>query len=86
MLIIDADMRKGYVQCYINLDWERGLLEILSGKLETKEVIKTSGIETLMLLPWLRMNMIKSPGTVNVLARTILMVGRLGLNTAKKFI
>ncbi|NRB25035.1 hypothetical protein [Shewanella sp.] len=79
-------MRKGYVQCYINLDWERGLLEILSGKLETKEVIKTSGIETLMLLPWLRMNMIKSPGTVNVLARTILMVGRLGLNTAKKFI
>ncbi|WP_392340458.1 polysaccharide biosynthesis tyrosine autokinase [Moritella marina] len=47
VLIVDGDMRKGYLQRHFNLDWDRGLSEMLSGKLETKDVIKTSGIEHL---------------------------------------
>ena len=47
VLIVDGDMRKGYLQRHFNLEWDRGLSEMLSGKLETKEVIKTSGIENL---------------------------------------
>jgi tyrosine-protein kinase Etk/Wzc len=47
VLIVDGDMRKGYLQRHFNLDWDRGLSEMLSGKLETKDVIKTSGIENL---------------------------------------
>ena len=47
VLIVDGDMRKGYLQRHFNLDWDSGLSEMLSGKLETKDVIKTSGIENL---------------------------------------
>ncbi|QFI40131.1 polysaccharide biosynthesis tyrosine autokinase [Moritella marina ATCC 15381] len=47
VLIVDGDMRKGYLQRHFNLNWDRGLSEMLSGKLETKDVIKTSGIENL---------------------------------------
>ncbi|QUM77893.1 polysaccharide biosynthesis tyrosine autokinase [Moritella sp. 24] len=47
VLLVDGDMRKGYLQRHFNLEWDRGLSEMLSGKLETKDVIKTSGIENL---------------------------------------
>ncbi|PKH05328.1 polysaccharide biosynthesis tyrosine autokinase [Moritella sp. Urea-trap-13] len=47
VLIVDGDMRKGYLQRHFNLDWDCGLSEMLSGKLDTKDVIKTSGIENL---------------------------------------
>jgi len=47
VLIVDGDMRKGYLQRHFNLDWEDGLSEMLSGKLETKDIIKTSGIDNL---------------------------------------
>ena len=47
VLLIDGDMRKGYIQRHFNLDWDNGLSELLSGRLQTKDVIKTSGIENL---------------------------------------
>ena len=47
VLLVDGDMRKGYLQRHFNLDWENGLSEMLSGKLETKAVIKPSGVENL---------------------------------------
>ncbi|GIC77263.1 polysaccharide biosynthesis tyrosine autokinase [Moritella sp. F3] len=50
VLIVDGDMRKGYLQRHFNLDWDRGLSEMLSGKLETKDVIKASGIENLNVI------------------------------------
>ncbi|MFT6985462.1 MAG: tyrosine-protein kinase Etk/Wzc [Psychromonas sp.] len=50
VLVVDADMRKGYMQRYFGLEWENGLSELLSGKLETKAVIKKSGVENLDLI------------------------------------
>ena len=50
VLLVDGDMRKGYLQRHFNLAWENGLSEMLSGKLETKDVIKTSGIENLDII------------------------------------
>jgi tyrosine-protein kinase Etk/Wzc len=47
VLVVDADMRKGYMQRYFGLRWENGLSELLSGKQQIKEVIKNSGIENL---------------------------------------
>ncbi|WP_298769001.1 polysaccharide biosynthesis tyrosine autokinase [uncultured Shewanella sp.] len=50
VLIVDADMRKGYLQRQFNLKWENGLSDLLSGKSEIKEVVKASGIENLDLV------------------------------------
>ncbi|WP_044556321.1 polysaccharide biosynthesis tyrosine autokinase [Shewanella piezotolerans] len=47
VLVIDGDMRKGYLQRHFNLDWDNGLSEFLSGKLPAESVIKKSGIENL---------------------------------------
>ncbi len=47
VLVVDADMRKGYMQRYFGLQWENGLSELLSGKLQTKDVLKNAGIENL---------------------------------------
>lgn len=50
VLVVDADMRKGYMQRYFGLHWEAGLSELLSGKLDIKAVIKKSGVENLDLI------------------------------------
>jgi len=50
VLLVDGDMRKGYLQRHFNLDWDNGLSEILSGKLDTKDAIKASGIENLDII------------------------------------
>lgn len=47
VLVIDADMRKGYLQRSFALEWDNGLSEFLSGKLILNEVIKTSAINNL---------------------------------------
>jgi tyrosine-protein kinase Etk/Wzc len=50
VLLVDADMRKGYLQRQFGLNFESGLSEMLSGKLETKDVIKATGIENLEII------------------------------------
>ena len=50
VLLVDGDMRKGYLQRHFNLAWDNGLSEMLSGKLDTKDVIKASGIENLDII------------------------------------
>jgi len=47
VLLVDADMRKGYLQRLFGLNYESGLSEMLSGKLEISDVIKVSGIDNL---------------------------------------
>jgi len=47
VLLVDADMRKGYLQRHFNLALDNGLSEMLSGKLDIKDIIKTSGIDNL---------------------------------------
>ncbi|WP_299007665.1 polysaccharide biosynthesis tyrosine autokinase [uncultured Shewanella sp.] len=50
VLIVDADMRKGYLQRQFNLKWENGLSDLLSGKSDIKNVVKASGINNLDLV------------------------------------
>lgn len=50
VLIIDADMRKGYLQKSFNDKWENGLSDFLSGRLELKNVIKQTKVPNLHLI------------------------------------
>ncbi len=47
VLLIDADMRKGYLQKQFALEWDDGLSDFLSGKLNKERVIKRSNIDNL---------------------------------------
>ncbi|MCK6263212.1 polysaccharide biosynthesis tyrosine autokinase [Vibrio sp. ZSDE26] len=50
VLLVDADMRKGYLQKEFNLDWDNGLSELLSGKQSTEKAIKKTQIENLDII------------------------------------
>ncbi|MGE6433024.1 polysaccharide biosynthesis tyrosine autokinase [Shewanella baltica] len=50
VLIIDADMRKGYLQTQFGLKWEDGLSDYLSGSLNLDQVTKPSIIEGLNVI------------------------------------
>ncbi|GLS89040.1 tyrosine protein kinase [Psychromonas marina] len=50
VLVVDADMRKGYLQRHFGLPIEDGLSDLLSGKLEMKEIVKSTGINNLDLI------------------------------------
>jgi len=50
VLIVDADMRKGYLQRHFGLPLENGLSEMLSGKLQINEVIKKTSIDNLDII------------------------------------
>lgn len=47
VLLVDADMRKGYMQRHFGLKWDNGLSDMLSGQAETQAVVKPSGVENL---------------------------------------
>lgn len=47
VLLIDADMRKGYLQQCFGLRWDDGLSDHLSGKVESQQIIKSTSIENL---------------------------------------
>ncbi|WP_105180637.1 polysaccharide biosynthesis tyrosine autokinase [Pseudoalteromonas sp. T1lg21] len=47
VLIIDADMRKGYLQTQFGMKWDDGLSDLLSGRLNLEEVTKKSQVEGL---------------------------------------
>jgi tyrosine-protein kinase Etk/Wzc len=47
VLIIDADMRKGYLQTQFGLNWDNGLSDYLSGRLSLTEVTKPSQVANL---------------------------------------
>ncbi|MBY8039697.1 polysaccharide biosynthesis tyrosine autokinase [Vibrio fluvialis] len=50
VLLIDADMRKGYLQQCFGVEWDNGLSDILSGKLSIEDGIKSTGIENLNII------------------------------------
>ncbi|WP_283628131.1 polysaccharide biosynthesis tyrosine autokinase [Shewanella baltica] len=50
VLIIDADMRKGYLQTQFGLKWDDGLSDYLSGRLNLAQVIKPSTVEGLSVI------------------------------------
>ena len=47
VLIIDADMRKGYLQTQFGMKWDDGLSDLLSGRLTLDQVTKTSQVQDL---------------------------------------
>ncbi|MGR5094941.1 polysaccharide biosynthesis tyrosine autokinase [Vibrio maritimus] len=47
VLLIDADMRKGYLQRSFGLKWDGGLSDVLAGKHTIEQAVKSSGIEGL---------------------------------------
>ncbi|MBL4305211.1 polysaccharide biosynthesis tyrosine autokinase [Vibrio fluvialis] len=47
VLLIDADMRKGYLQQPFGLNWEIGLSDVLSGKVTIEQSLKQTQVENL---------------------------------------
>ena len=47
VLIIDADMRKGYLQTQFGMKWDDGLSDLLSGRLTLDQVTKKSQVQDL---------------------------------------
>lgn len=50
-LIIDADLRRGYLHKYFNQNIEKGLSQYLLGSVELEHIIKPSTVENLDFLP-----------------------------------
>ncbi|MDH5923289.1 polysaccharide biosynthesis tyrosine autokinase [Vibrio splendidus] len=50
VLLIDADMRKGYLQQSFGVNWDNGLSDVLSGKQEFAQSIKTTPVENLEII------------------------------------
>lgn len=50
VLLIDADMRKGYLQQSFGVKWDNGLSDLLSGKQEFAQSVKTTPVENLDII------------------------------------
>ena len=50
VLLIDADMRKGYLQSIFGLKWDKGLSGVLAGTIEANEAIQSTSIENLDII------------------------------------
>ncbi|MEZ8125985.1 polysaccharide biosynthesis tyrosine autokinase [Vibrio splendidus] len=50
VLLIDADMRKGYLQQSFGVNWDNGLSDVLSSKQEFAQSIKTTPVENLDII------------------------------------
>ncbi|MFA0479625.1 polysaccharide biosynthesis tyrosine autokinase [Vibrio splendidus] len=50
VLLIDADMRKGYLQQSFGVNWDNGLSDVLSGKQEFAQSVKSTPVENLEII------------------------------------
>ncbi len=50
VLIIDADMRKGYLQTQFGIKWDDGLSDYLSGRLNLAQITKPTKVENLSVI------------------------------------
>lgn len=50
VLLIDADMRKGYLQQCFGLNWENGLSDVLSGKVTRDVAVQSAKVENLDII------------------------------------
>ncbi|EHH1182865.1 polysaccharide biosynthesis tyrosine autokinase [Vibrio vulnificus] len=50
VLLIDADMRKGYLQQCFGLNWENGLSDLLSGKVTRDVAVRSAKVENLDII------------------------------------
>lgn len=51
VLIIDADLRRGYIHKYFNLDMQPGLSEYLNNQLELEHIIRQTNVSNLSVIP-----------------------------------
>ncbi|CAI0794076.1 tyrosine-protein kinase Wzc [Serratia proteamaculans] len=51
VLVIDADMRKGYSHTLLNMDWKNGLSDILSQQVSKEIAVRNTSIENLDFIP-----------------------------------
>ncbi|GLP96892.1 polysaccharide biosynthesis tyrosine autokinase [Paraferrimonas sedimenticola] len=51
VLVIDADMRKGYMQRLFNMNWDDGLSDMLVGDVSYEDAIKETEVEGLHFMP-----------------------------------
>lgn len=47
VLVIDGDMRKGYMQRMFNMQWDNGLSELIAGDIDTAKAVKSTEVENL---------------------------------------
>lgn len=50
VLLIDADMRKGYMQQDFGLNWDNGLSDFLSGQIELEQSVKNTQVKNLDII------------------------------------
>ncbi|MCG7536354.1 polysaccharide biosynthesis tyrosine autokinase [Pseudoalteromonas sp. OOF1S-7] len=50
VLVIDGDMRKGYLQTQFGMKWDNGLSDYLSGRLTLEQVVKKTQVEGLEVI------------------------------------
>ncbi|MEZ8136708.1 polysaccharide biosynthesis tyrosine autokinase [Vibrio splendidus] len=50
VLLIDADMRKGYLQQSFGVNWDNGLSDVLSSKAEFAQSVKSTPVENLEII------------------------------------
>ncbi|MDK9759283.1 tyrosine-protein kinase, partial [Vibrio sp. D173a] len=50
VLLIDADMRKGYLQQSFGVKWDNGLSDLLSGKQDFSQSVKATPVENLEII------------------------------------
>ncbi|WP_413283680.1 polysaccharide biosynthesis tyrosine autokinase [Vibrio sp. MA40-2] len=50
VLLIDADMRKGYLQQSFGVGWDNGLSDLLGGKQENAQAVKATPVENLDII------------------------------------
>jgi tyrosine-protein kinase Etk/Wzc len=51
VLVIDADMRKGYSHTLLNTNWQNGLSDILSQQVSKEEAVRKTEVENLDFIP-----------------------------------
>ncbi|MGC3832846.1 Wzz/FepE/Etk N-terminal domain-containing protein [Moritella viscosa] len=90
VLLVDGDMRKGYLQRHFNLEWDHGLSEmpnpseLLMHPRFADFIIWASSEYDLVLIDTPPVLAVTDPSIVGALAGTTLMVGRFGQNTVKE--
>ncbi|NLU18958.1 MAG: polysaccharide biosynthesis tyrosine autokinase, partial [Serratia liquefaciens] len=51
ILVIDADMRKGYSHALLNTNWNNGLSDILSGQATIEQAVRKTDVENMDFIP-----------------------------------
>lgn len=51
ILVIDADMRKGYSHALLNTNWNNGLSDILSGQASIEQAVRKTDVENMDFIP-----------------------------------